>query len=393
MRVLFCHDGPLHVDDNNNYYGIAHNDEMFKRYFHIANKISVAIRVKKINQEDAKKLSKITIKPFEVFEVPNILSVENMFKIHKAKEIIKNAVLKSDYIVVRLPSITGFIAIDFAKKYNKPYLTEVVACPWDAYWNHSIKGKLVAPLMYYKTKKRVWNSEYVIYVTNNFLQKRYPSKGNSISCSNVSLKEFDNKVLDRRMEKINNLKPGSKIIIGTTAAVNVRYKGQQYVIQALGKLKKKGITNYEYQLVGAGDQSYLKSIAQKYDVVDQVKFLGPKRHDEVFNWMDSIDIYVQPSKQEGLPRALIEAMSRALPSIGANTAGIPELLDKRFIFSNKRNNYKEICNLLLNFDKEKLIDQAKRNFKESKKYKSDVIEKKRKEFLYIFKKNYLNLED
>ena len=387
MRVLFCHDGPLHVDDNNNYYGIAHNDEMFKRYFHIANKISVAIRVKKINQEDAKKLSKITIKPFEVFEVPNILSVENMFKIHKAKEIIKNAVLKSDYIVVRLPSITGFIAIDFAKKYNKPYLTEVVACPWDAYWNHSFKGKLFAPLMYYKTKKRVWNSEYVIYVTNNFLQKRYPSKANSISCSNVSLKEFDNKVLDRRMEKINNLKPGSKIIIGTTAAVNVRYKGQQYVIQALGKLKKKGITNYEYQLVGAGDQSYLKSIAQKYDVVDQVKFLGPKRHDEVFKWLDTIDIYVQPSKQEGLPRALIEAMSRGVPSIGAKTAGIPELLSSDCIFSNSKNNINEICDLLTNFTQEKMRYQAKKNFVEAKKYEFSLLENKRRKFFEKFKTN------
>ena len=390
MRVLFCHDGPLHVDDNNNYYGIAHNDEMFKRYFHIANKISVAIRVKKISQEDAKKLSKITIKPFEVFEVPNILSVENMFKIHKAKEIIKNAVLKSDYIVVRLPSITGFIAIDFAKKYNKPYLTEVVACPWDAYWNHSFKGKLFAPLMYYKTKKRVWNSEYVIYVTNNFLQKRYPSKGIGISCSNVSLKEFDNKVLDRRMEKIKNLKPGGKIIIGTTAAVNVRYKGQQYVIQALGKLKKKGITNYEYQLVGAGDQSYLKSIAQKYDVVDQVKFLGPKRHDEVFKWLDSIDIYVQPSRQEGLPRALIEAMSRGLPAFGAKTGGIPELLQEEFLFSNTRKNIDEICNILINFDKEKMIKQANFNFKVAKRYDRLTIEKRRQEFFKYFKSNVHN---
>lgn len=387
MRVLFCHDGPLHVDDNNNYYGIAHNDEMFKRYFHIANKISVAIRVKKISQEDAKKLSKITIKPFEVFEVPNILSVENMFKIHKAKEIIKNAVLKSDYIVVRLPSITGFIAIDFAKKYNKPYLTEVVACPWDAYWNHSFKGKLFAPLMYYKTKKRVWNSEYVIYVTNNFLQKRYPSKGIGISCSNVSLKEFDNKVLDRRMEKIKNLKPGGKIIIGTTAAVNVRYKGQQYVIQALGKLKKNGITNYEYQLVGAGDQSYLKSIAQKYDVVDQVKFLGPKRHDEVFKWLDTIDIYVQPSKQEGLPRALIEAMSRGVPSIGAKTAGIPELLSSDCIFSNSKNNINEICDLLTNFTQEKMRYQAKKNFVEAKKYEFSLLENKRRKFFEKFKTN------
>ena len=42
--------------------------------------------------------------------------------------------------------------------------------------------------------------------------------------------------------------------------------------------------------------------------------------------LDTCDIYVQPSLQEGLPRALIEAMSRGCPCIGARTAGIPELL-------------------------------------------------------------------
>mgnify|MGYP001477453972 FL=1 len=192
------------------------------------------------------------------------------------------------------------------------------------------------------------------------------------------------------MEKIKNLKPGGKIIIGTTAAVNVRYKGQQYVIQALGKLKKKGITNYEYQLVGAGDQSYLKSIAQKYDVVDQVKFLGPKRHDEVFKWLDSIDIYVQPSRQEGLPRALIEAMSRGLPAFGAKTAGIPELLQEEFLFSNTRKNIDEICNILINFDKEKMIKQANFNFKVAKRYDRLTIEKRRQEFFKYFKSNVHN---
>ena len=181
------------------------------------------------------------------------------------------------------------------------------------------------------------------------------------------------------------MQKNTKVVIGTTASINVRYKGQKFVIKALGKLKKSGISNYEYQLVGSGNHSYLMSEAIKNGVVDQVKFLGSMPHKDVFEWLKSIDIYSQPSRQEGLPRALIEAMSLAVPAFGANTAGIPELLDKETIFSNSSKNTNEIIKILESFDKEKLVIQAVRNYNESKKYNKSVIEKRRRKFFEEFK--------
>ncbi len=138
--------------------------------------------------------------------------------------------------------------------------------------NLGIKGKLIAPYMKIATRNRGREAPFAVYVTKEFLQKRYPTKGENINCSNVALIEFDDAVLEKRLQRIQQDNP--KIIIGTTAAVNVRFKGQQYIIEALGNLKKQGITNFEYHLTGAGDQTYLKAIAKKYEVLDQVKFLG-----------------------------------------------------------------------------------------------------------------------
>src|SRR5690625_3862211 len=93
MQVLFCHDGPL-TKYNNEYYGIAHNDELFERYKSIANRIGTVIRLNHTRNEDImKSYSKITVSPFKVYEIPNIGSVKGIL-LHKkrAKKIIEDEI-------------------------------------------------------------------------------------------------------------------------------------------------------------------------------------------------------------------------------------------------------------------------------------------------------------
>jgi hypothetical protein len=42
--------------------------------------------------------------------------------------------------------------------------------------------------------------------------------------------------------------------------------------------------------------------------------------------LDAADLFCMPSRTEGMPRAMLEAMARALPCIGSTVGGIPELL-------------------------------------------------------------------
>ena len=384
MKLLFAHDHVFYRYNNEYYSSGGLSKQMLERYTNIFDEVIVVSR-QKILYEFDDSLTLASTEGVRFIEVPNFKSIKTLLNYYKAKRIIENEILKVDKVIARLPSSIGSLTVNLSKKIHKEYLIELVACPWDEYWNHSIKGKLMAPYNYISTKKKVKNSLYIVYVTNEFLQNRYPTKGKHTSCSNVALTEFDDKVLERRLNKINSMKENYKVIIGTTAAVNVRYKGQQYIIQALGELKKDGITNFEYQLVGGGDQRFLKSIAEKYDVVDQVKFLGAMPHNKVFEWLETIDLYVQPSRQEGLPRALIEAMSRGLPAFGAKTAGIPELLEQDFIFSNTWKNIDEIIEILMSLDKEVMLKQARRNYAESKKYDKNVIEERRRRFFEEFR--------
>lgn len=394
MKLLFVHDERVKFDNEGNCYtGGAYNNEVWKRYKQFSDSFTVLLR--KDNKIYKSNFSKNKFNSFDT-EGINLVVVENLFDSIKSylsftkrkslKDNIRKQVQKCDLLIVRLPSKNGSEAVKYAKRYNKPFLVEMVGCPWDALWNHSFKGKVRALFSYLITKKCVKYASHVLYVTNEFLQRRYPTKGKSIGCSDVSISSIDDEVLEKRIRKINAMDANKSIILGTVGAVDVRYKGQEYIIEAISILNKEGF-NFEYYLVGGGDTDYLKSVAVKNNVLDKVKFLGALPHTEVFNFLDKIDIYIQPSKVEGLPRALVEAMSRACPALGTRIGGIPELLPSDSLF--KKAAVNEICDKLRKLDKALLSKSAKNNFLKAKEFDKDVLEEKRVRFYKEFIKGNL----
>lgn len=386
MKLLFCYDGALIRDEKNKYYGRAINNEMLSRYEAISDNISIAIRVNKsIDANTSKRFSEINKEKYNIIECPNLASIKGIvFNRKRCKKILEEAVKSCDYIIARLPSWIGNLSITLAKKLGKPYLIELVGCPWDAFFNLNLKGKFVAPYMTLITRYNVKNAPYVLYVTEDFLQRRYPTKGKSISCSNVILNDLNEENLAKRKRIIQNNKQNEKMSLCTTGAINVKFKGQKYVIKAISKLKKQGL-NYKYYVIGDGDNKYLNRIIKKYKLENDVFLYGAVKHEKVFEILDNIDIYIQPSKQEGLPRALIEAMSRGCPCIGSTAGGIPELLEHKVLF--KKGNVKQLIKILKNMTTEIKIEQSQKNFIKSKEYKKEILEKRRTKFYTEFVNN------
>lgn len=376
MKFLFIHDHKFPKLKDEYFCSYGFDDKFCDRYIQNFENFRIMACHTKAKGNEKKFSNKVK----ENISFVTFSSIKDILK-RKTRKKIEDEINQSECLIVRLPSFIGLMSLKYIKKLNKPYLIEMVGCPWDALWNHSRVGKFVAPIMYLLCKNVIKEAPYVVYVTNEFLQNRYPTKGKSISCSNVILPENDENVLQQRLNKIRNEKYDKKIIIGTCATAGSRYKGQQNIIRALKILKNKGY-EVEYQLVGGGDTSYLKSIAKKYDSYENVKFMGVLAHNEVFEWLDTIDIYVQPSLTEGLPRALVEALNRGCPAIGSDAGGIPELLGKENIY--KRKSYKEFADVFekANINKEEL---AIRNFEKAKEYEKNKLEARRSEFFNKFK--------
>lgn len=383
MKVIYS-TGTVVQFDGKHYYNNA-VQSTYKRYLVLGDEVNVICHVKEVDKGSNDMIDEGHVSFTFVNKVNSFNNIINN-TLKNNRDIIKEAVRNADFCVAHVPCRNSYLVIKYAKMFCKPYITVVVGCPWDSLWNYDWRGKILAPIEYCKLKAVQCESLYSIYVTNKFLQQRYPTKGKSIGCSNVNMHTGVDGVLEKRIEGIKLKNKNNVLKIGTAAALDVPYKGQAYVIKAIAKLKKMGL-NYEYHLIGGGTGNKLKETASRFDVSDRVFIHGSIPHDQVADFLDSIDIYVQPSKQEGLPRATIEAMSRGCLCMGSNIAGIPELLDDKYLF--EKGNVSEIVEVIKNITVKDLMDQASRNFNLAKEYDCDVLNERRRKFLEDFKKDSL----
>ncbi len=112
----------------------------------------------------------------------------------------------------------------------------------------------------------------------------------------------------------------------------VNVKGLFYLIQAMSLITDG---NVYLDLIGEGPlQPALAQQIDKNNLSEKVKLLGVRRHSEVMHLLGSgqYHCFILPSldlgngEHEGIPVALMEAMSFSMPVISTHTGGIPELL-------------------------------------------------------------------
>ena len=137
-------------------------------------------------------------------------------------------------------------------------------------------------------------------------------------------------------------------------------------------------------MAGSGNQEQLRKYAEKKNVTEIVKFCGAISKEKMTAWYDSIDIYIQPSLTEGLPRAVVEAMSRALPCLGSDAGGIPELLQPSSILKRRHKFAKQIANKLQRMTVQEMKELSRYSIEKAKEFAPDILDVERKRFYEEF---------
>ncbi len=384
MKILFVHDHIFKVGAGEYYSSGGLPAAVWQRYLSVFESLTVIGRDGGgLSSEDRG----YTLSSREKVDFKLLPNVSNLKSLLLGNKVVtaecRKYISESDGVIVRLPSRLGQIFLAEAVSQKKPYAVEVVACPWDALWNYGgWQGKLLAPFAMINLKRRLSKSPFALYVTRSFLQGRYPAKGVTAFCSNVEIAEVSLDILRKRTDSACNKR---KIIFGLIGNYSSRYKGIDVAIEALA-LIQKDLPEWEFQVLGSGNPDYYLRLAEKRGLADKVKFLGSRPSGQpVYDWLDTVDIYLQPSYQEGLPRALVEAMSRGLPALGTAVAGIPELLDEQELVSAGDVVMLSEKILKLTSDRDLCISQAERNFSRARQYYKPLLDERRTAFWLAFK--------
>jgi glycosyltransferase involved in cell wall biosynthesis len=105
-----------------------------------------------------------------------------------------------------------------------------------------------------------------------------------------------------------------------------RKKGFHILIQALSILKKKNVP-FKAIIAGKGRITwYLKYLRWKLDVIDELKMRGWVSNYERDEFVDSIDLYVLPSRTETFGMVVVEAMARMKRVIATKCGGPEEII-------------------------------------------------------------------
>lgn len=247
----------------------------------------------------------------------------------KAYRELKKIIDDGAYDIIHCHTPVGAMITRLAAAKARKKGTKVI---YTAHGFHFFKGApLVNWLMYYPAEWLLAHLTDVLVTINKedyaFARKHIHTKRiEYVPGVGVDTAKFHGNGADRA-EKRRELGFGEEDFLILTVAEMTKNKNHSTVVKALSLLKNcPGYANMKYLIVGRGEQKEaLEAEAEQLGVRDHVEFLG-YRHD-VPELCRCSDMFAFMSFREGMPVALMEAMSCGLPAVCSKIRGNTDLID------------------------------------------------------------------
>lgn len=232
-------------------------------------------------------------------------------KIPELKLNIKNADIIHMHMSERGSCIRKYIVYKIAKKNNKKVITHMHGAEFGEYYENAsdfIKSKVLKLLKgsdYVLTLGENWNK----YVTNMNEDINSVILKNSVEVPNVNV------VLKEHIFNILFL------------AVIEKRKGIYELVESAKLLidMYKGNKKFKFIIAGSGtEETNVKKIIKQYNIEEYFEFKGWVNDDIKKDLLKNSHLFILPSYNEGLPVAILEAMSYGLPIISTDVGSINE---------------------------------------------------------------------
>ena len=285
-------------------------------------------------------LEELNVEKIDIPFTRSPISLKNIKAFSKLNKYLKNN--KLDLIHCHTP--VGGVAGRVIGKWNK-----VPRIIYTAHGFHFFDG---APkinwIVYYPIEKILSKFTDTLITINKEDYERaktfYAKKVEYIPGVGIDIEKIQNIKVNREQKRKELGLSMDDIVLLSVGELSSR-KNHITPIRALVKLNNK---NIKYLIAGKGPlESYLKEEIKKLGLENQVKLLGYRK--DIYELNKISDIFIFPSKQEGLPVALMESLICGLPTICSDIRGNRDLImnNQGYLVKNKIENYSEKIKFLL----------------------------------------------
>jgi glycosyltransferase involved in cell wall biosynthesis len=114
-------------------------------------------------------------------------------------------------------------------------------------------------------------------------------------------------------------------LLGVVARLH-RQKAPDVALRIFAELAGRS-SDIRLAFVGSGPmEPDLRQMAASLEIDDRVSFLGSVPHDDVFGLLKAFDVLLLPSRWEGLPGVVLEALAARVPVVATSVGGTPEVI-------------------------------------------------------------------
>lgn len=182
----------------------------------------------------------------------------------------------------------------------------------------TLRGKLRGPLEVWYEKRAYKVAQDIIFCNDYVLSCVRPY-------TRARVYKVPNALDDGYFNIPNREVPGSILFVGWLTP----RKGVLYLVQAASILKERGV-KFRISLVGktveADYHASLLDCVDKSHLHDYIEWLDTVEEQRLKDLYGECSLLVLPSLEESLPTVLVQAMAAGKPCVGANSAGIPYVI-------------------------------------------------------------------
>lgn len=124
------------------------------------------------------------------------------------------------------------------------------------------------------------------------------------------------------------LDKNNKTIFGFCGRIDIHTKGLDLLLTAFAQWNQKADKNVSLWIVGDGEErNELATLAKTLKIAEDVTFLGSQFGAEKLNTIAQMDVFFHPSRNEGIPTAVLEASGLGVPSIVSPESNLASIIN------------------------------------------------------------------